>query len=150
MASTVIDPTAALIAGFITNLAVTPTVKSYQRDPGMAGLDSLPAGVVGLPSLERTGVDEAEGQLGHDDWLLSYPVEFYFDIGDAVYTATQAVEVLEAFVKVIDANRGLGQDVATILDAKVVSSEPVEVVDTPRPMLVYSCRLEVLRLVQPS
>lgn len=147
MASTIIDPTAVLIANEIDGLTTAQSVKAYAQDPGLAGLDTLPAGVVGLPSFERVGVDDREPQIGSTGWWLTFPVEFYFDIADPEFTATQAVETVEAFVLAIDANPGLGQSQEEVIDTKVVSGEPVEILEAARPMLAYATRVQVLRLV---
>lgn len=146
MASSILDPTAALIATVLSGLAVTPAVKSYATDPGFAGLDSLPAGVVGIPQVERGDVEERESQLGSNDWRITYPVALCFDLNDTATAQAQATQTVEAFIKAID-TATLSVSDATIEDAKVVSAVPDEVEDGARPLLVYDCRLVVFKFV---
>lgn len=146
MASTILDPTATLIAAVLSGLAVTPTVKAYATDPGYAGLDALPAGVVGVPEIDRQDVQERESQLGTNDWTITYPVALFFDLADTATAQAQATQTVEAFIKAID-TATLSVSDATIEDAKVVSATPDEIADSARPMLVYDCRVVVFKLV---
>lgn len=146
MPSTILDPTAALIATVISGLAVTPPVKAYAADPGFAGLDSLPAGVVGVPQIDRSDVEERESQLGTSDWRIIWPVMLAFDLANAAAAQAHATQTVEAFIQAID-TATLSVSDATIEDAKVVSAVPDEVEDAARPLLVYDCRLVVLKFV---
>lgn len=146
MASTILDPVGTLIASVISGLSVTPTVKAYWPDPGYAGLDAVPAGVVGSPGIDRQDVQERESQLGTNDWTITYPVSFFFDLGDTATAQAQATQTVEAFIKAID-TATLSVSDATIEDAKVVSATPDEIADSARPMLVYDCRVVVFKLV---
>lgn len=146
MASTTIDPLAVLLAAEITAIGLTPTIKVHKWDPGTAGIDSLPAGVISVPTIRRVGVDEAESQLGTRDWIITFPVTLAFDLADPAFTQAQAIEYVEAFIKRIDTDNLQASD-ASILDAKVTLAEPSEVVDQARPRLDYDCTVEVLKLV---
>ena len=146
MTSTTVQPTADLIAAVLAGLAVTPTVKSYRWDIGMAGLDALPAAIIGIPEVRRIAVEGFESQLGSRDWHLTYPIHIYVDLAEAVTAQVQVVDILEAFIKAVDTDTLQAQD-ATIIDAKVIEAIPAEYVDAARPMLAYECRLELLKLV---
>lgn len=146
MASTILDPVAVLLAGVVDSLAVTPAVKAYPRDPGTAGLDKVPAAVVGLPTVYRVGVEEDEPEVGSHGWTLTYPVVFFFDLADAPAAAAEATEILEAFITAMDADAVPIAD-SSIVDAKVTEAIPSEVLDTARPLIAYECRVELLKLV---
>jgi hypothetical protein len=145
MTSTIFQPLADLIATKISSLNVDVAVKAYSTDPGFAGLDSLPAAVIGLPSVERTEVDEAESQIGTFDYRLDYQVTFLFDLGDTTTAQSQALDTIEEFISTIDQMQ-LSISDPSIVDAKVVRSEPGEIIDSARPMLSYTCTLRVLKL----
>lgn len=142
MASTILDPVADAIKVLIADLAVTPTMKAYKWAPGMTGLDAVPAGVVDLPRVRRTGVDQAEDHLGQDDWSMEFPVVLYFDLSEAFESQARAAEVVEAFIKAVDANPTL---TSTVQEAKVIDSEPFTVTDHPMAELGYRCRVETLK-----
>ena len=144
MSSTILQPTADLVAAVLTGLSVTPAVKGYATDPGMTGLDSLPAGVCGLPKVQRTNPDEAESQLGTFDWQIELPVMLLFDLYDTTTAQAQALQTLEAFIKAVDTGTLQTSD-AQIVDAKVSQADPVEFLDEARPMVGYDCRVEILR-----
>lgn len=146
MASTTIQPTADLIATVVSGLTVTPTVKSYRWDIGTAGLDALPAAIIGIPEVRRIAVEDFESQLGTRDWHMTFPIHIYVDLAEAVAAQIQAVAIVEAFIKAVDTDTLQAQD-ATIIDAKVIEAIPAEYVDAARPMLAYECRLELLKLV---
>lgn len=145
MPSTILAPVAQLVATAIANLAVTPSVKAYATDPGLAGLDQLPAAILGLPTIQRTEPDQAELQIGAKDWNLQIPVLFVFDLGDTATAQTQALDTIEKFIQAVDTGT-LSQSDPLIVDAKVAQSEPGELVDDARPLLTYDCQLRLLRL----
>ena len=144
MASTVLDPTAVLVAAVLDGLAVTPTVKGYAVDPGMTGLDSLPCGVVGPPTIERRVVDEGDSQIGSRDWNLTFPVTLFFDLADTATAQAQATQTVEAFITAVD-TATLSVSDASIEDAVVAVATPVEILNDARPMLAYECSLAVLK-----
>lgn len=148
MASTVLDPVAAKILVEIEALTFadgngnTQTCKGYQRIP--REYDSLPAAAIGIPSIERVGPDEAESQLGTNDWFIDYPVELAVDLADPVYAQATLVGFVEAFVKAIDANQQLTN---TVLDAKVVRAEPFVEDNRAKPIIGYEATVRVWKLV---
>lgn len=151
MASTIVSPLAATLQAMLEDLDVTPTLKGYRWDPGL--LDQVPAAVVGLPTIDRTEADGAESQLGSYDWLLRFPVVFYFDLpGDgsaAVATQEQAAATVEAWIRAVDAIPDLGDP--TVADAKVISAGPPEPVEeAPRALLEFPTVLELLKFVTPA
>lgn len=149
MPSTTLEPLANAIATQIATLSLTladEPLKAYPHDPGYAGLDVIPCAVIGIPAITRVGVDQPESQLGARDWFIEWPVNLYFDIADPVFTSQQAIETVEAFIKLIDTESLQAAD-GTVLDAKVTESVPVEYVDQARPLMVYECKLEIWKLV---
>ena len=144
MSSSILKPINQLVANAIANLSTTPSVTAYATDPGLAGIDALPAAVCGLPTVQRTEPDQGESQLGSYDWNVQIPVVFLFDLADAATATQEALDVLEAFIKTIDTGT-LSVSDPLIVDAKVTSSQPGEVVDNARPMLTYDCQVQILR-----
>lgn len=138
MASTILDPVADAIEDLIDGISLN----GHKWTP--KDLGAVPAGVVGLPRGNRVGVDEAESQLGSEDWYLTYPTALFFDLSEAQFSQAQAVEKLEAFISAIDDNPTLA---GTVLDAKVTNFEAEIVQDTNRPLLSYVCDVEVLKPV---
>ena len=143
-ASTILSPLNELIASTISSLSLTPSFKAYATDPGLAGIDSLPAAVCGLPTLQRTEPDQAESQIGTRDWNIQIPVILLFDLADTATAQAEALAGLEAFVQAIDSG-ALSVADPMIVDAKVTNSTPGEVVDNARPLLTYDCSLHLLR-----
>jgi hypothetical protein len=145
MASSVITPVADRLKAVLEGLAVTPVVTAYRWTPPRLG-GTGPFGVVELPRIERTGVDEPERELGSDDWLITYPVVLYVDLKDPDRDQERAVELLEAFTAALDENPSMGD--ATIDDTKVTAGDPsVDLIGESRPMLAYECEVQVLKRV---
>lgn len=141
--ATPIDSTADLIVTALQGL--TGLADAEKWAPGMGGFN-LPGAVVALPDVTRVGVEQPETQLGTRDWLMSYRVVFYFDLADAKTAQAQAASVLEEWIQAIDSET-LSVSDASIIDAKVTTSQPFQVVDAPRPTLGYETTLELLKLV---
>jgi hypothetical protein len=139
--STVIVPLADALHALLEGLDFQPTVKAYRWAPSMVG--DVPAAVIDIPEVRRTGVDEPEEQLGSDDWTLTYPVELLVDLAVAETAQTRAVELLEAFIAAVDANPSLGFPIVD--DSKVTAGTPsFDLSDQARPLLTYDCEVEVL------
>lgn len=138
MASTILDPVAEAIKNVAATVTGLNAVKWTPKDV------NPPTAVVGIPRGHRSGVDEAEQQLGSEDWYLTYTVALFFDLSEAQFSQAQAVETLEAFISAIDDNPSL---TGTVLDAKVTNFEPEVVTEANRPLLSYSVDVEVLKLV---
>lgn len=146
--SVILDPVAQKIAAVITGLAglqLTATVKGEKWEPEIGGLQ-LPCGVVGLPSFDRTPLDDPEGQLGARDWYLDYPVELLVDLSKPRDDSAKVAEIVEAFILAIDTDTLTAQD-GSILVARVVNGAPVEYLDAARPMLGYVVTVQVHKLV---
>jgi hypothetical protein len=145
MASTTVEPVATAIAAVISGLSVSPAVTGYSVDRGPTDSLQLPAGVVGAPSIVRKGVDEKETQLGSRDWNEEWPISFAFELDNYTAARTQAVEVIEAFIKAIDADETLG---GIVSECKVVRSDPAGPVQVRnRPMFLYDCTVQIFDLV---
>jgi len=136
MASTILSPTADVVVGFLNDNGF----HGYK----WARLDyNLPAGVVELPTVDRRAENS---QLGSEDWDMEFPVVLYFDLSEAESSQELAAEQVEAFIAAVDANPSLGS--ATIVDDAVVTSAvPSFDLDGARPMVVYTCTLELTKLV---
>jgi hypothetical protein len=139
VASSIIDPVAEALKDIVDGAVTGLTGIKWGRLEA-----SPPVGIVGLPTGSRVGVDEAESQLGSDDWNLSYPVALFFDLAEAAASQAQAVEAVEAVIAAIDDNPTLS---ATVFDAKVTNFEPEAITDRNRPLLAYTLDVDVLKLV---
>lgn len=141
--STTLAPIATALKTKLETLAAsTENVKGYAKPP--RELDSVPCGVVEIPSIERVDPDTAESQLGTNDWHIVFPVVLYVDLSEADYSITQAIDFVEAWIKAIDADQTLG---GAVFDCKVTSAEPLVIDDEARPLLAYETRVAVWALV---
>jgi hypothetical protein len=103
-----------------------------------------PAGAVHVPHIKRTKPDEAESQLGSDDWDLDFTVSLYFDLAEAAKAQQSMVDAVERFIDAIDEDPSLG---GVVLEASVTDAVPFIERDRPRPVVGYECTVSVLRLV---
>jgi hypothetical protein len=118
-------------------------VKGFVWAPA-GDLDELPAAVVYLPRIERTTPDTPEDHISQDDWHLDYPVHFHFDASDRRFTQPQIADVIEAFIKAVDAGVPFSLD-GMVQDAKVVAvDEPTQASLNDRPIWRVDCRVAVL------
>lgn len=145
MSSTIIEPVAQKIADVITGLALVPTFKGYRWEPGMQGI-TTPCGIVGLPTIDRTPLAEAEPELGTRAWQLAYPVELLIDLDNVQRRSRQIAEAVEALIVAVDTDVLQVQD-PSIWDARVTPAAPVEYVDRQRPLLGYVVTVELIKLV---
>jgi hypothetical protein len=144
MASTVVQPLADRIGAVAAGLGLSPTVKEWVWAP--ADLSTLPAAVVDLPTIARSGLDpQGESELGSYDWFLDFPVTLYFDLSEPIAAQTQAAAYLEAFIEAVDTDATL---TGMTLDAKVTRAEPSIRADESRPALAYETHVEIFKLVQ--
>ena len=143
LAANVVTVIQALSVGFTVNAtSYTSTVKGYSWAP--RDLDKIPAAVVEMPEVERVDVDTPESQLGSFDWRVTFPVVFYFELDEAARGQAQAVNVVEAFIKAIDASPTMGDN--AIIDSKVVHAGPPEIIDDEaRALIRYPCELRILK-----
>lgn len=102
-----------------------------------------PAAVVDLPSVRRRELLEAEGQFGSNEWLIDVPVTLYFDLRVAENSQALAVDVLEQWIQLVDANAGLG--LGDVIETKVTEAEPAFVLDQNRTLASYETTVECLR-----
>jgi hypothetical protein len=139
--STVIVPLADALKQMLEGLDFAPAVKAYRWAPSMVA--TVPAAVIDIPEVRRTGIDEPEEQLGSDDWTLTFPVELLVDLAVADRDQTRVVELLEAFIAAVDANPSLGFPI--VEDSKVVAGTPgYDLSEEARPLLTYDCEVQVL------
>lgn len=146
MASSVIQPIAVKLAAEVAAITVASVaVKSYVWAPGAGtGMDAVPCGVVEMPDFRRRDLDEAESELGQNDWTLTYPVVLYVDLSEAAASQAQLVELVEAFVARVNANPSLTN---TVYDAVVVDGEPfLDLTVEARPLAAYRTSVQVWKL----
>lgn len=146
-ASTTLAPIADALVTVIQSLS-DPTVGAVKWS--RLDTDTRPAAVVGMPiTIRRTEPDQKEGQVGTDDWNVDFPVDFYFEFDELEAAQTQAVQVIEAWIKAIDADQTLG-DLPGLLEAKVVEAGPPEKLtaeSTGRATLFWPTRVSLIRFV---
>jgi len=153
VASTVITPVGDALAALLQTITFTPTLHVHwdtANDTRWAPsrLRDVPAVTIDIPTVRRTALDEGERELGSDDWLLTFPVSLYVDLKVAGRDQQRAVELLEAVIAAIDANRTLG--IPTIDDTKLVAGEPSLTSfssDQARPLVEYECEVQVWKRV---
>lgn len=136
MPSTIVSPAATTIVTFLTANGFT----GYKW--ARADMD-LPAGVVELPTIERSA---GGSQVGSVDWTMEFPVALYFALDEASTDQEAAAVAVEAFIGAVDDNPSLS-DPTVIEDAVVTSAEPDFDADSQRPMVVYTCLLRVFKTV---
>lgn len=154
LADSLIDLIEGLTVSFTANgTAHTSTIKGYRWLK--KEYDQLPAAVVELPAIDRTGIDEGESQIGTRDFLVRFPIDFLFDLDDAVYAQEQAIATVEAFIDAVDDAAGpwspppLGD--STIQDMKVVEAgDPSFETDQNRAYLVFPTVVEVLKFTSDT
>ena len=149
MSSTIIAPLAQSVADFISAIDGLPDgvkVTGYRWE--RQAFDApLPVATVGIPTVRRTTPGDRESQLGLDDWDLEFPVGLLVEIIDPVAAQQLAVEFVEKFIRAVDENPSL--DSPTVIDdAAVIEAEPEVLVEQPRSLLIYRCRLQVITGVE--
>lgn len=145
------------VAAGVPGLANGATVKGIRWAP--RDTDTRPAAVVEMPAIERVAADERESQIGTRDVRLTFPVAFYFDLGeDPAFGQEQAVEVVAGYIDAIDAATNDGQPLegsafggaVIVIDAKASADAP-EIfppeASSGRPAIRYVCQTEVLGLI---
>ena len=147
LAQTLADTAAGLSVTFTDGDAIehTVTVKAYKWAP--RDLDGTgPWAVVEMPAIGRIGLDEAETQLGTDDWTVTFPVVFYCALDEARYAQAQITAVVEEWITAVDANPFAAD--ATVDDIAVTDAGPPEIeADAARPRVVYPTTVQLLKVV---
>jgi hypothetical protein len=149
MSSTVIKPIATLIATMIDGLSVDLTAHTWE--PGK-GLVRPPCALIGVPSIEQVGIEEADYEVGVSaGWVLNYPIAICFDLDKFPDCADDVVDATEEFLKAVNDNPLLGftpNANYAIQEAHVTNVEkPAAEIDAARPLLITECELEVLALI---
>lgn len=151
--STLLAPIAALIADeAAAHIAThnTAPLKTFDREPGLAGLTALPALVVGWGAVKRTPPETNESQLGADDYTITYPAMIFLDLRDLAAATERMYPLVEQFVQLCDDWPSWPwPSWITPLDVKCASATPIEIVtdDDARPLVAYECLTEVRLLV---
>lgn len=87
---------------YIASLAAT----GYSADPARAGVDVVPSLVIGRPRGERL-----PARIGTQPYRYDVPLTFYSDLAIGPDAYIEQAELLEAFVRAVDADHTLGSRV---------------------------------------
>lgn len=149
MSSTVIDPIATALQAKLAAITLTAytsggtkALKAYKWIP--KDFENLPVGAVGLPDIDRVGLDQPEMQIGSSTWQITFPVSIYFDMSEVAQMQALAAEAAELFIKAIDNDSQLS---GTVDDAKVTAVTPFVEPERRRPLAGYECTVEILKQV---
>lgn len=110
-------------------------------------LDSLPAVTISGPvSIIRTEPDEAESQLGSDDWRMTFVLRIYVAQDDPETAEDDMRAILGQVIAAIDADRTLGGEAE--IDASLTNGDvsPAETA-SERQLLVFTGDLQVWSLI---
>ena len=118
-------------------------LKVYATEP--RALDTRPAVWLRFDSFTRTNPDEAESQLGANDWNLTYEVVLAVDAAEPHRAQQNMLELLADVIDTFDDNPQL---TAAVLDAKLTAGEQqwTDEPDMGPPLLLMVCTLEVWAL----
>lgn len=105
---------------------------------------STPAAIIEVPDIVRTPVNAPESQLGHADWMLSFPISIRIPLGTEDFSQRSVLQYVEAAVEAFDSPDALIN--AGVVDAKITEASPdYEAANNGRPEeLVYTLTLELL------
>lgn len=144
MASTILRPPADALAAILDGLNLTPVTKGHTWAPASL-TGSGPWGVVELPGFERHEPEEAEDEMGTDTWHIEYPVTLYVPLSDAPRDQERMAELVESFVRAVDADHTLG---GVCREAVVAEAErPTFTEDRNRVLIVCETTVAVLKYV---
>jgi hypothetical protein len=139
MASTILQPVADHAAVMLKALGLgvnTWTGASLQMgDAGAAEIE--------IPDIGRTGVEQAESQLGSYDWDLEFPVTIWVNLTETARSQQRLVELVERWIAAVDADPTLG---GLVLEAKVTQAKRQYQL-AQRPLVGYETTLAALKLV---
>lgn len=116
------DPTtklAAVATALQTTFAtLTDLTRVYEYDPHGAPIKP-PVVTIGLPSVDRHRIDEAKLELGHDDWLTTWPVTLYISLEDPKTSTLNHHRIVGELIRAIERDPTLGgeADVAELITA---------------------------------
>lgn len=131
-----------LRAAVTTTLATVSSLQVYDHEP--RELDyPLPAAVLGIPRLERAGLDQAEDELARTTWKAFYPLVIAISHDDPAEGQDDAVGILGQVIGAFDNDPTLGNS-AGVIDAMVIDAQPgFTPSDAQRQLVVYSCTVGV-------
>lgn len=142
----VIQPIADALAGVCRSVGLHVPDETWT-----VGTLRPPCAEIEVPDGRRTGPEEAESQLGFNDWYQEFPVTLWVDLHRATEAQVRLKTLLEAFIVAVDADRSLGLDPADVDfqldDASVVSWERVYQLERDRQLIGYETTVAVLALV---
>jgi hypothetical protein len=101
------------------------------------------AAEIEIPDIQRTGVEQAESQLGFYDWDLEFPVSIWVNLTETGRSQQRLVALVEQWIAAIDADPTLG---GLVLEAKVTDAKRQYQL-AKRPLVGYETTLAVLKLV---
>lgn len=106
-----------------------------------------PALEIEIPAINLSDIEEAESQLGTDDWTLAYTVRLWRALRDANTSAAKLADDIEAFIAAVKANPTLG---GRADDARVVELRARYLDDedhASQPLIGYETTIRVMALV---
>lgn len=139
MSSTIIQPVADHMAGLLEALGLG--VNTWARDA--LTMRGSGAAEIEIPDVSRTGVEEAESQLGADDWDLTYVVSLWVNLTETSVCQQRLVALLEQWIAAVDADVTFG---GLVLEAKVTEAKRQYQL-AKRPLVGYETTVSVLKLV---
>ena len=140
MASTILQPVADKAATILEALDLgVNTWANKQLRFGRAG-----AAEIEIPDIARTSLEQAESQLGSDDWELEFPVSIWVSMTEPHTAQTRLVALVEAWIAAVDYDIQLG---GTVLEARVTEARRVYGTSGHHELVGYETTLSVLKLV---
>ena len=108
----------------------------------------LPAITIDGPvEVRRSGVDQAESQLGANDHYVMWAVRIYVALDDPQVAERERRTLLGQLIDVLDANQTLGLP-GLVLDTKLATVIHLDSPsDQPRQSRIYECHVETWLLV---
>lgn len=104
----------------------------------------LPAAVLGVPRVERVGLDEPEHELGRTTWKVFFPLILAVSHDDPIEGQDDALGLLGQVIGAYDNDETLGNSPG-VKQARVVDAEPGFTADgAQRQLVLYTCSLGVL------
>jgi hypothetical protein len=118
MASTVLQPIADHIGAILKTFQLGVSQDTWAGKDlrfGRAG-----AAEIEVPDIARTGIEQAESQLGADDWDLEFAVSIWVNITTTGDSQKRLIALVEQWIAAVDADVTFG---GLVLEAKVVEAK---------------------------
>jgi glycine/D-amino acid oxidase-like deaminating enzyme len=138
------DKLAAIAAALKAAFETIDGVTVFDYEPVGSELP-LPCITIGTPELQRSEIDEAERQLGADDWRQSWAVTAMVAMHEPELAQALVRQLVGEMVEAIDLDHTLDGEAheARLVSARVGYGEPER---SPR-LVVAECDVQVLSLM---